>query len=231
METLPWYKSAIIRQQIVALLLAVLGITGLGAKLGDEFDIEKIVTGVFAFAALIIPAWTIFTRLFKPTPPMTETAAKKAEEMKPPIKMGEGGFIRASMLGTLLALSAGVVLATGVVGCVTWNPVAKAQTSEQKAYALYGSFVVAEEAAAKLYVDPNIPQGVKSALRAADAVGKPVADALIDLAEEVFAIRLDVEAGKTGEEKLAIAVANLDRYITESVPKLNALVNALRGAR
>lgn len=72
---MPWYQSAIIRQQIIAALLAILGLTGLSTKLGVEFDIEGIVTTVFGAAAVLIPAWTIITRLFKTNPNLTKTAA------------------------------------------------------------------------------------------------------------------------------------------------------------
>lgn len=68
---------------------------------------------------------------------------------------------------------------TGLLpGCAN-NPVAAAQDVEQRAYAVYGSFVIVEEQAAKIVSDPNVPAAVKQALRGADARAKPSADALL----------------------------------------------------
>lgn len=127
-----------------------------------------------------------------------------------------------------LALAA-LAAALGLEGCAG-NPLKEAQTVQQKAYAIYGTFVIIEEQGAHLVQDPAVPQGVKSAIRSADAAASPLFDTGLDLALQIESIRQDVAAGKTTEDKLLIASANLDRWITEAVPKLAALAAAVRGA-
>jgi hypothetical protein len=79
METLPWWQSAIVRQQIVQIVVAAAAL--LGFNLGD-FDVDATVVSIFAGITGVIGVWTLITRLVKPTPPITETAAVKTEAMK-----------------------------------------------------------------------------------------------------------------------------------------------------
>lgn len=74
--TIPWYQSAIIRQQLVALIVSVLGLLGIAT----EIDWSATVGAVFAAVAAIVPVWTIVTRLLKPAPPITATAQAAAAE-------------------------------------------------------------------------------------------------------------------------------------------------------
>lgn len=141
----------------------------------------------------------------------------------------EGGFARTSALGVLAGLAMLTVMVLGA-GCASLNPVKAASTSEQKAYALYGSFVIFEEQAAKLYQSPTASARVKAALKAADAAAKPVADKLLDATQAVLAIKVEIAAGTSTTDKLVIALQNLDRYITEAGPKIKALGNAFKEA-
>ena len=75
---IPWYQSAIIRQQIVALIVAVLGLLGVTT----DIDWSATVTAVFAGIAAVVPIWTIVTRLVKPAPPITDAAATKLADLK-----------------------------------------------------------------------------------------------------------------------------------------------------
>jgi hypothetical protein len=68
--SLEWFQSAIIRQQIVAFLVALLTLIGVTT----DVDIDATVGAIMAGVAALIPLYTIATRLFKPTPPITETA-------------------------------------------------------------------------------------------------------------------------------------------------------------
>lgn len=115
--------------------------------------------------------------------------------------------------------------------CGTLNPLSHAQTAEQKAYALYGEFVVVEEQAAAAVQDPAVPSNVRHAIAAADAAAKPVADELLKTAAVVKGIREDLAAGKTTEEKLVVATANLQRWYTELSQQLPRLADAVRGAK
>lgn len=131
------------------------------------------------------------------------------------------------IVGLALAALAGALSLTGCAG----NPIHEAQTVQQKAYALYGTFVIFEDQGARLVGDPAVPAGVKAAIKSADAVASPVFDAGLDLVLQVESIRADIAAGKTTDEQLLIASANLDRWITEAVPKLAALAAAVRGSK
>lgn len=63
-----------------------------------------------ALVSLAGVAWAAYARVFKPTPPVTETAAKATQERL----QKEGGFAKAGMLAVLLGLSGALV---AVAGC------------------------------------------------------------------------------------------------------------------
>jgi hypothetical protein len=126
------------------------------------------------------------------------------------------------MVLTILTLSA----CNG--GCAgIQSPSAVAETPEQHAYALYGQFVIAEETAAGIVEDPATPQVVKDQIAKADATAKPVADNLLDAARSVMKIRAELAQGKSSEEKLAIAITNLEKWIADARPKIEALVASI----
>lgn len=108
------------------------------------------------------------------------------------------------------------------------SPTAAAESPEQHAYALYGQFVIAEEAGAKLAEHPSTPSSVKQAIATADAAAKPIADNLLAAARDVMVIRSQVRAGTNTEEKLTIAVANLDQWVSDLRPKLEDLIGAIQ---
>lgn len=83
--TIPWYQSAIVRQQIVMVIVGVLGLF----NIVTELDIDATVAAVMAGIAAIVPVVTILTRLFKPTPPITESAAAKTAAIAPKLAAEE----------------------------------------------------------------------------------------------------------------------------------------------
>ena len=137
----------------------------------------------------------------------------------------EGGYARPALLGGL-ALGAAALLA--LVACATVNPLSAAKTTEQRAFALYGTFVVAEEAAVDVLALPGLSAADKANIKAADAAAKPAADALLDAAQQAFRIRAELEAGTSTDDKLRIATANLERWVNETGPKIEALLAAIR---
>jgi hypothetical protein len=114
-------------------------------------------------------------------------------------------------------------------GCASMNPTATAETPEQHAYALYGQFVIGEEAAAKVNEDAATPQSVREAIAKADNAAKPVADSLLDAAGQVLVIRSQLSQGKSSEEKLGIAITNLNNWIIEAKPLIENLTKAVSG--
>jgi len=135
---------------------------------------------------------------------------------------------RRPFAAVLLGVALLALFIATAIGCATVSPMAPAQTAEQRAFALYGTFVVAEETAADLVQLPGLGAAQKAAIKDADAKAKPVADALMDAAREVFKIRGELEAGATTNDKLAVAVANLERWVGEATPKVQALVDSVR---
>jgi hypothetical protein len=124
-----------------------------------------------------------------------------------------------------------LLLMVGLQGCGAANPVARAETVEQKAYATYGTFVIIEEQAAKLVSSGQIPDRAVRAIASADARAKPVADSLLDALMEFEQIRDEFEAGGTGEARYVAAVDNLNDWIARAGPLINNLVSAVKGAQ
>ncbi len=124
-----------------------------------------------------------------------------------------------------------VVAAFALSACGTLNPLSHAQTLQQKAYAQYGVFVVVEERAAAVVQDATVPASAKQAVARADAVAKPVADKLLATILAVDQIQADLAAGKTTEDKLVIATADLQKWYDEVVPLISGLVAAVKGAK
>lgn len=104
---MPWYKSDIIRQQVVLFL------TGIGGLLKIAgVDWGALVTAIFAAIAVLVPVWTILTRLFKPTSPLTARAAAKMPVTPNPSPVAppppvQGGYGRVGFLVLLAVLSVG----------------------------------------------------------------------------------------------------------------------------
>lgn len=96
-------------------------------------------------------------------------------------------LLPAMLLGATLSLAG-----CGTVQAV--NAVGQASTLEQRAFALYGTFVTLEEAAAVLVRDTSIPKSVRKAIQAADKRAKPLADRTRSLAVQLNAARAAYQA-------------------------------------
>lgn len=109
-----------------------------------------------------------------------------------------------------------------IAGCA--GNAMKPETLEQKAFLAYGTFVVLEEQAAKVYADETVPADIKARIQAADEAAKPAADAMLEAAMALAAMR-DVGgepwpapelAEKSLQEALTralLAIANLQREL------------------
>lgn len=114
--------------------------------------------------------------------------------------------------------------------------VGTAETPQQKAFALYGTFVTVEEAAATIVLNPTTPDGVVEIIAKTDAVAKPLADAMLEAANAYSLIVAKIEEIEGRGEKptdelldLAItALAALTAAIVEAEPSIQALVAAIR---
>ncbi len=118
-----------------------------------------------------------------------------------------------------------------LAGCQSANPMKFAETPEQRAYAAYGTFVIAQETAADLVEDDSIPRGVKLRIIQAEERAKPVADSLLDAYMEFLIVKAEFDAGETSEERLVIAAQGLDDWVTQLAPLVNELLRNIRGAK
>lgn len=116
-------------------------------------------------------------------------------------------------------------------GCAGYNPVAVAETPEQKADAVYATFVIFEERAADLAAKPGTPQGIINSLARADRVVKPIMDNLQAAVSEVAKVRADIAAGgDSTADMLVVVTLNLEKWLIEAAPALQALIDAVAGA-
>jgi hypothetical protein len=117
-----------------------------------------------------------------------------------------------------------------LVGCKSANPIAAAETTEQRAYAAYGTYVIFAEKAADLAERPDIPNSAKLRLIQAEERASPVMNTLLDLIGEYETIRAEVDAGTTSSERLVIVSNNLNSWINRVIPLINTLASAVKGA-
>jgi hypothetical protein len=133
----------------------------------------------------------------------------------------QGGFARPAMLALLLALA--IPAAIVLPGCAATNPFEAAQSPPQAALAAFGSYAIVKDQAAKIYVDSATPEEVKAALKKAnDATTKPM-NSLYDAYMAYLDVKDLLDAGKTTEEKLQIATANLLNWYLTAKPLLDDL--------
>lgn len=117
-----------------------------------------------------------------------------------------------------------------LAGCQSANPMRAAETPEQRAYAAYGTFVIAQETAADLVERDTIPRGVRLRIIQAEERAKPVADSLLDAYTEFLIVKAEFEAGDTSEQRLVIASENLNDWVTQLAPLVAELLRNVKGA-
>lgn len=140
-------------------------------------------------------------------------------------------------------LAATAAMTIFLVGCPT-NPIRQAESFEQKAFALYGTYVIFQGKAAELVQDAATPERVKQGLRDADKVAYPVAESLVDAATTVGDIRDIIGMCKTleapeanpacatsNEQRLANAINNLSTIYFRAQPIILNLVATVKGTK
>ena len=132
---------------------------------------------------------------------------------------------------------------TLLAGCPI-NPVKQAETFEQKAFALYGTYVIFQGKAAELVQDAAVSERIKQGLRDADKAAYPVAEDLVDAAVTAADIRDIIDDCKepgmpetnpactpSNERRLANAVTNLNMIYIKAQPIILNLAAAVKGAK
>jgi len=123
-----------------------------------------------------------------------------------------------------------LVIMIGLQACAASNPISKAETTEQRAFATYGTFVIIEEQAAKLVSSGEIPRSAVIAIGRADERAKPVADALLDATLEFTVIRVEFEANGEGQEQFIESMNDLNNWVERAKPLIANLISAVKGA-
>lgn len=119
-----------------------------------------------------------------------------------------------------------VLLAVLTLAACASNPFSVAKTTEQKAYASYGTFVVMEQQGAKLIEDATVPVAVKRAIQRADAKAKPAADQLKLAVDQYLSIQRDLSASPDKKQE---AAANLSKWYTNAKPTVECLLKVVSG--
>lgn len=122
-----------------------------------------------------------------------------------------------------------VLLMIVMSGCITTqqNPIHIAETPEQKAFALYGTYVNVREAAGRYVQGPSANDYGIKLVRATDKAVNPLAEALNDSAKAYRVARTSVGATATGEQIQAYqeAAASLDKAYNESYSAIHDMID------
>lgn len=224
---IPWYQSAILRQQIVQVVAAVVALLGINT---GTIDLDATTASIFAGIAAVVGVWTFVTRLVKPAPNLTAVADNKQAALEAAGKLPkQGGFFRVGAL--LLVLAIGSVAAVSVAtlpGCAGTSAAYKsAQSLPDTAYVVTEHYAAVVHEAADLAALPGTPDAVKAEMKRLDAIAKPLvlgnpatgAPGLGDLAQ------------RYADVKNAQTEAELQSAINRAVEALAQLVNAVKTAR
>lgn len=118
-----------------------------------------------------------------------------------------------------------------LAGCAG-SPVQVAQTTQQKAYALYGTFVIVEEQAVKLTAPTsNLTPAVKTTIINSMQRAQPVVDSMLAANQKAEAAKADFEAKKLDQPAFQIVVDNLGNWVAQAEPLVTSLVSAVKGAQ
>ena len=116
-----------------------------------------------------------------------------------------------------------------LAACPSIEPVQRAETPEQKAFALYGTFVIMQEQGAKIVLDETTPAAVVRAIQAADRVAHPASKVLNAAAQQlqIARARLRNVENQTTLQEFEAALAVFNERWNEDAPKLRALIAAV----
>lgn len=114
-----------------------------------------------------------------------------------------------------------------LLAACTSNPFKTAETPEQTADAVYGSYTIAVEQGAELLKDPAIADDKKRPVAEAMVAAKEPANSFQDALVQYSTVRAQLAAGTTSQERLVIAQQNVDRWLAEAKPLIDKLIAAV----
>ena len=113
-----------------------------------------------------------------------------------------------------------LLLMTMFAGCAInpLQPINVAKTTEQRAYAAYGLFTIAEVRGANLIASPDVPDSIKKAIKSVDATAKPIADEAAKTTVELSRLIDDYENQTTSNERMIWLTNHIDELIGKLTP-------------
>lgn len=137
---------------------------------------------------------------------------------------------RAGLFGLLAVMTIAAIAACATNPLSTANKATDENKPETIAFALHNSYVVVAEKALNVAQQQGTPVAVKENLVKLHEAASPIAKQLQSGARKIQRIRAALAAGETPEEKLAVALEELNALLTpENVQKLNAVAEAVGG--
>jgi len=126
-----------------------------------------------------------------------------------------------------------VVFALSVLvlqACSILDPMRAAETTEQRAFAAYGTYVIFVERAAELMDSPALSDDNKLRIIAAVETSTTVTGELFNAMSEYEAAKALLDQGQTTEERVLIASQNLNSWVEKAMPLIQNLISAIQGA-
>lgn len=123
------------------------------------------------------------------------------------------------------------ILSLALQACASVNPIAQAETTEQRAYAVYGTYVIMQEQAAVLVSSGDLPNSAVLAIADADERAQPVLDSLLLTYREYLSVKAEFDAGRAEQGTLLTVLENVNSWIERAVPLVNNLTAAVEGAQ
>lgn len=123
-----------------------------------------------------------------------------------------------------------VTMALAAAGCSP-NPIATAETPNQKAGALLGVWNILYEDAVLILEDRSIPNSIAMPINNARIAGTRIAQSLAKALVQYEIESAKLAAGETTAEKLTIAADNLDRWLDQLQAVYINLAQALARAK
>lgn len=240
MQSIPWYQSAILRQQVVQILLAGFGLFHVAVGI----DLDAWVAAVFTAAGGGVAIWTIITRLVKPAPNLTAKAEAKEQQLVAAGKLK--GFARPSMLLILAIIGLVGVMLSGCTGTGAAYKAAEAAREqsgslEATAYVVTRHYRNLLREAADLKEAGSLAPSIVLQLQAAERATTPLfigdvehgVPSLRDLAKTYDDALAAFNAARTAETAKAIADANreLQAALSKATIQLAGFLRALEAAR
>lgn len=205
MNAIPWYQSPVMVSAVVAIISQALVLIGKQ----DLFPVDAItakVEAVFQIIALGATLWAAWKRKSSDIQPLTLNAAGAAKR--------SGGFVRAWMLGLVLALGIPVLLSLSA--CVqTTRAYRNADTPSDYALVVLEQYDAVLIEANRLKASGRLSTQTLEAIRAADVKAQPFIDTIRPLQQAYEASRSSTDAAalQAAVNNAITAIADLIRAV------------------